>query len=50
LDQLLEFAIDGARFAGCLLAAEEEVDQDGEDKCFEHSFRVSVASDSPVGA
>jgi hypothetical protein len=34
LDQLLEFAIDGARFAGFLLAAEKEIDQDSEEDGF----------------
>ena len=48
MDQLLELAIEGARFARFLLATEEEIDQDGQDQCFEHSFRVSVTSDSPV--
>jgi hypothetical protein len=46
---LLEFAIEGARFAGFLIAAEEKVDQDSQDKCFKHSFRVGATSDSPVG-
>ena len=45
---MLELAIEGARFAGFLVATEEEIDQDGQDQCFEHGFRVSVTSDSPV--
>jgi len=34
LDQLLELAIEGARFAGFLLTAEEEIDQDCEEDGF----------------
>jgi hypothetical protein len=46
---LLEFTIEGARFAGFLIAAEEEIDQDGQDQCFEHGFRVGATPDNSVG-
>ena len=46
MNQLLEFAIEVARFAGSLLATKEEIDQDGQDQCFQHGFRVSAASDT----
>lgn len=49
MDELLELGVEGARGAGFLAAVEEEVDQGGEGKEFEHRGEITVRDRQKLG-